>query len=245
MKMPPRLLSLPDLDASGTKLAPDLSSDRTAAQQAIFSDACAPAAPIPTRRVRSQDAGPVKTWAVSHWKMLVVVASVGFAVSAVWWQASLRKTSGPVRDNSYMGLAAPGSPAVKGSLGDRTKGWNYRPVRDVSAPIQWADEQVEVNRLQAAGSVETTGPTNASAETNALDLPPATMVMKPAVREVSAPRLSAAKPAVLGVPTQESVTAFPGSPADLPIQRDANIGDYIDTTRKTGGLPGRQDSIRR
>ena len=71
------------------------------------------------------------------------------------------------------------------------------------------------------------------------------MEMKPAVREVSAPRLSAAKPAVLGVPTQESVTAFPGAPADLPSQRDANIGDYIDTTRKTGDSPGRQDSIRR
>ena len=245
MKMPPRLLSLPDLDASGTKLAPGLSRDRTTAQQAMVSDACAPAAPIPTRRVRSQDARPVNTWAVSHWKTLVVVASVGFAVSAVWWQASLRTTSGPVRDNSYMGLAAPGSPAVKGSLGDRTKGWAYRPVRDVSAPIQWADGQVEVNRLQAAGSAETTGPTSASAETNAQDLPPATMEMKPAVREVSAPRLSAANPAVLGVPIQESVIAFPGSPADLPNQRDANIGDYLDTTRKTGVLPGRQDSIRR
>ena len=95
------------------------------------------------------------------------------------------------------------------------------------------------------GGAETPGPTNEYAETNALDVTPATMEMKPAVREVSAPRLSAAKPAVLGVPIQESVIAFPESPADLPIQRDANIGDYIDTTRKTGGLPGRQDSIRR
>jgi|GEM_PF-3044907 len=246
MKMPPRLLSLPDLDVSGAKLAPDLSSDRTAAQQAIVSDACAPAAPIPTRRIRGEDAGPVKTWAVSHWKMLVVVAGVGCAVSAVWWQASLRTMSGPVRDTSDGSLATPGSLAVNGSLEERTKVWAYLPVRDVSTPIQWADGQLEVKRLQAASNPETTGTTSASPETNVhQEFPAATMEMQPAVRDVSAQRLSAPKPVVLGVPIQESVTAFPGSPADFPSQRDANIGDYFDTTRKTGDSPGRQDSIRR
>lgn len=245
MKMPPLLLSLPDLDRSSAEREPALSSDPTPAHQAVFPDACAPSAPVSVFPAGSRGNGPLNTPPVSAWRMLVVAAGVGLTVSAVWWQASLRRTPGLVRENGDLGLASPIPRVVKESLGEATKGWAYRPVLKESARIRWAEGQLDVNRLENVTNTETALPTVALPETNALDFPAATMEMKPVVRAVPAPSLSAMKPAVLGLPAQGSDTTSSVGTADFPIQTDANIGDYIDTTRKPGNPPVRQDSLRR
>jgi hypothetical protein len=177
--------------------------------------------------------------------MLVVATGVGLTVSAVWWQASQRTTPGLVRENGDGGLAFPTPRVLKGSFGEATKGWAYRPVLKESVRIRWAEGQLSVNRLENVTNTETALPTVALPETNALDVPAATMEMQSAVRAVPAPGLSAMKPAVLGLPAQGNEATPSTVTADLPIQTDANIGDYIDATRKPGNLPVRQDSIRR
>ncbi|MEE3369861.1 MAG: hypothetical protein VX346_11000 [Planctomycetota bacterium] len=245
MKMPPRLLSLPDLDASTAEAAPELSSNHTPVPQAAFPDTVATLATISAFPAGFRDTNSANTRSVMPWRVVMVAAGVGLAVSAVWWQASLRTTSELVRENGDGWRAASMSPVVKGSLRDAKKGWAYRSGRKASVPIRWPDRPVEINRLQTGTNTETPLSTNALPEPNVRHVPAAMPEQAPGVLNVPAPGLSATKPAVLGVPVQKSDPTLSADAADLLIQPDADIGGYIDTTRKPEHLPGRRDPIRR
>lgn len=175
----------------------------------------------------------------------MVAVGAGLAVSAVWWQASLRTTSGLVRQHGDKWLAASTSPVVRGSLREGTNGWAYRSVRKASAPIRWPDRQVEINSLQTGTNTATPLLTNALPEPNVQPVPGAMPDPEPAVLKVPAPRLSATKPGVLGVPALERDPTPSVDAADLRLQPDGNIRAYIDTTRQPEYLPGEQDPIRR
>lgn len=244
MKMPPLLLSLPDVSASCADAQPGFPGESTCSHRSVRSSdgECALASPVLSDGHR--ETGRAARSVPRRWTWLLLTG-VGFGALALFWLTDLRRASVLVQADVEQWLAVPADRMVKRALGNVTREWSHQPVLKASVPIQWPDDWQGANRPQSVIHAQPVLPDGESTETNVLSHSPVETETKTATRAVPAPRLSDRKPAVLGVPTQESDNQSSVDDVDLPIQREANIGNYIDTIVRPGTARGLQGPVRR